>query len=252
MNRGILYTVFGRQYENLAFHTIRHSRQFTYLPIHILTNVIERNKAWNNMPNVSFTEIDIRQKKNRSIKTQMDKYTPFDETLYLDCDSVIQRTGIEDVFEMLEQHDMVLNLNIYWPKNHKIVKLYKTAMKITNTTLPLSVYNGAFICFKKNENIRTFFLRWYKYWRLTGEGREMPALACAINKSSLSIKELTPYVHMLFEPSIYNPECIVQHNYNSNQGHDFFKEFALPEISQYKPFDKKGSESDWTWVDFDE
>ena len=252
MNRGILLIAFGYEYDHLAAHTVRYSRRFTDLPIHVLTNIKDRNKLWDEIKYVTFTQFDLHQSRNRAVKTRMADYTPFEETLYLDCDSVIQKPGIEDVFDLLGNKDMALNLFIYWHKTNKVLKIYKRAMKATGTVLPLSIYNGGFICFKKNDEVIDFFRVWHKFWIMTGRGREMPALACAVNQSCLKVAEVNTSYHGFFEPDVYNPNCIVQHNYNSNQGKHFFEEFDLPKIKQFKPFDRDGSQSDWSWEDFNE
>ena len=126
MNKGILYVAFGSDYLLLTLAVIKYSRQYTSLPICVLTNIKERGEEWNKIENVSFVNFDLEQVDNRVVKTQMIDHTPFDKTLYLDCDSVIQNYGIENVFDLLDK-DLVLNLCIYWHKKSKIVNIYKKA-----------------------------------------------------------------------------------------------------------------------------
>ena len=94
MLRGILYTVFGAEYEKLAVKTIKYSRQYTDLPICVITNILDRSKEWGEINDITFVESKYPQVKNRMAKTKMIDLTPFDETLYLYCDSVIQMHGI--------------------------------------------------------------------------------------------------------------------------------------------------------------
>lgn len=245
MSRGILIIAFGKAYDQLAAHTIRHSRQFTDLPICVFSNILKRSSIWKEIGGVEFLDFPVSQDENRGVKTQMVQSTPFDETLYLDCDSVIQKPGIEKVFEYEE--DLVLNSYLHWNVGDKIIRLYRRVMKTNNVTLPLTVYNGAFIRFLKNEKVESFFHRWHRFWVKTGAGREMPPLNCAIKKSDISVAKAAPY---FFEPDKWNKNCIVQHNYNSNAGKNWFEAFNLPVIKQNKPFDKHSS--DWNWVDFEE
>ena len=247
MKRGLLYVVFGEQYDKLAAHAIAHSRQFTDLPICVLTNIKDRCEKWDEVNGVQFYHFPFPQKDNRLVKTRMIAFTPFDETLYLDCDSVIQSPGIEQAFDMLDGHDMVLNLYTDWEVGDKVLRLYRKAMRLSETTLPLRLYNGAFICFRSNEAVSDFFIKWANYWVLTGKGREMPALACAVKNSGIKVNVLP---RDYFEPSARNERCVVQHNYNSCEGKHFHQEFGLPLIREYKPFDG-GAQSDWNWVDFD-
>jgi len=245
MKRGLLYVVFGKQYDNLAVHTIIHSRLFTDLPIHIITNVSDRNEKWNGIKNISFSVFNTPQNRNRDYKTRMDLYSPFDETLYLDCDAVIRRNGIEHVFDLLQGKDLVLNMYLRWVLGDKILRIYKKAMKKSKVILPLCVYNGAIICFGRG--LKDFFILWNRIWKETGKGREMPALACAIKKSRITVQNLPSN---FFASDIYAPDCVVQHNYNSHGGMNFFNEFGLPQIKEYKPFDN--NPADWNWVEFDE
>jgi len=245
---GLLYVVFGEQYDRLAAHTIAYSRQFTNLPICVLTNVRNRDKKWNQVLGVSFQEYDLDQNENRDIKTSMINRSPFDKTIYLDCDSVVQKPGIDSIFDLLTDKDMVLNLYLIWKVGDKVVRLCKKHMIEARVELPLKVYNGAFICFKKNSKVQDFFVSWNDLWKKTGRGREMFVMACAIKKSSLDVMDVTTIEHRIFSPNSPLPDCIIQHNYNSYGDKDFFRDFNLPRIRENKPFD--GDSSDWNWVEF--
>jgi len=245
MTCGILLVVFGKNYDSLAAHTVAYSRQFTNLPIHVLTNIKDRNSKWYDMENITFDIFNLNQNENRKIKTNMIKYTPFEKTLYIDCDSVIQKTGIENAFNLLEDNYLALNRFLYWGKGEKILRLYKRVMKRTNVSLPLIVYNGGIMCFKKNKEMKAFFVLWDKIWEADGKGREMPALACAVAKSRIPI---SLFPRNFFVPDIRNVDGVVQHNYNSYQGKNFHKEFGLPRIRENKPFDN--DPKDWNWVNF--
>lgn len=247
MKRGILYVVFGEQYDKLAAHTIAYSRQFTDLPICILTNVVRRNAKWRGIPDIHFKEFALANNVNRDVKTKMNLHSLFEETLYLDCDSVIQKPGIERVFEFMGKKDLLLNLFLVWNKGDKILRLYKRTMKVANAVLPLRVYNGAFICWRNTLVIQQFFSEWNRLWSLTGKGREMPPLACTINKLKIPVAKVG-IRDGYFCPDVPNPNCIVQHNYNSYKDKDWHDVFHVPHIKESKPFD--GNPKDWNWVDF--
>lgn len=256
MSRGLVYVVFGSEYDKLTAHTIAYSRRFTNLPMHILTNVSDRRRCgkWSDLGvggEVTFQYFHLPQSFNRSIKTQMDKYTPFEQSLYLDCDAVIQKPGIEKVFEILSlkkgQVDLLLNLYLVWKQGEKVVRIYANTMKKVGVSLPLRVFNGAFIGWNSySSKVQCFFHMWNDIWDKMGRGREMPALSCSVAKSGVSVYTVTEEEDKLFSPETYNPQCVVQHNYNSSAGKDFHKEFNLPRIRQFKPFDK--NPNDWSWV----
>jgi len=241
MSRGLLYIVFGKKCDEMASHTVAYSRQFTDLPICIVTNIKNRNEKWKEISNVSFVKINDKLENNRDYKTQMNKYTPFDETIYIDCDSVIQRKGIEDIFDTASaETDLILNCYLKWEVGDKVIRLYKKAMIIAGVNLPLNIYNGAFIYFKKNIRVDNFFSTWNQLWKSTGGGREMPALSCSIKKSDINTGVLKKGV---FSPDVFIEDSVVQHNY----GPDFFDKYSIPKIRLFKNFD--GDVTDWNWVE---
>jgi len=251
-DRGIVYLVFGREYDKLAAHTIAYSRQFTDLPITVLTNVLSRSEKWGDVPSVSFVYIPKDQSLNRAVKTSLPSFTPYKKTLYLDCDSVIQIPGVDAVFDMLDGHDIVLNQYMDWKEGDQVVHIARDVMWLAGVTLPLTVYCGAFICWDNtNENVtQNFFPMWNKLWVNSGRGREMFQMCCAAKQTKLKVRSLTTIKDKMFSPNYPTPDCVVQHNYNSNGGLDFHTEFNLPRIQEYKPFDQ--NPLDWTWVDFEE
>jgi len=246
-NRGLLYVAFGNSYQELAVWTITHTRKFTDLPIAVLVNE-PANSKWEGMDNVIIYPFELPQTENRQVKTQMCRYTPFDETLYMDCDSVVRCSGIEMLFSMMSSQDMLLNKFIHWRDVDKVPRLYRTAMKLLGASLPMNVYNGALIGWRNNNRTERFFKLWNSNWHKIGKGREMPGLACAIQKSELEVADVSD--KGIFEPDFYNPDCMIQHNYNSNGKQDWFEEFKLPKLIQCKPFDS--NPRDWDMVDFNE
>ncbi len=247
MKRGILYVVFGEEYDKLAAHTIKYSRQFTDLPICVLTNMKERNELWDDM-DVEFVEFDLEQKDNRQIKTTMIDYTPFEQTLYLDCDSVIRKRGIEKLFNKLKNHDMFLHHYLLWKRGGKVVQGFKDAFLKYKVDMPINIYNGALIGFKKNKNTIEFFNKWNEYWIGMDRKREMHVLACAIKNTKLKLYKYFKK-DKIFSPNI-PADVIVQHNYNSYKGKDWFIEYNMPRIVEFKPFDSAESVVDWHWVEY--
>src|SRR6056297_3084961 len=102
-NNGLLYVVFGEKCDCLASHCIAYSRQYTDLPIQVLTNIKKdkRHRKWDDINNIHFTYFDLPDSENRQIKTTSYEYTKFDKTLYLDADSIIQKHGVEKLFKQI-------------------------------------------------------------------------------------------------------------------------------------------------------
>lgn len=242
--RGLVYVAFGEEYSRMAAATILYSRQFTDLPVHVLTNVEPLDAKWGKIKNITFEVLKIEQNNNRLVKTSLPKYTPFRQSLYLDCDSVIQKLGIEGIFDLLGDYDLLLNLFLRWKKGDKILRLYRTAMQKADVSLPLDVYNGALIAWNSWSTVNSFFCEWQHLWTLNGMGREMPALACAVKRCKcVRIKTVEERTHKIISPDLKNVDCIVQHNYSK----DFYEKFDVPIIRQNKPFDV--DTKDWNWVE---
>lgn len=245
MSDGIIYIVFGKEYERMALRTILLSRRHTRLPFFVITNISNRQPQWNQISGIRFlTFPKMSQDENRWIKISLVSYTPFDRTLYLDADSVIQREGIESVFELLEQSDMAMNRCLQWNPGDRVLVLYYRHMKRHGVKLPLFVWNGAAIAFKRNQTVQKFFGKWREYWKVE-RGREMPALACAVVKSRVNV---CAFPKGILASDIYDSQSIIQHNYNSQGDMDWWDFFQVPRIRQHKPFDGPDSQSDWRWI----
>lgn len=227
---GILYIAFGEQYERLAAHTICYSRKFTDIPIVVLTNIKSRCEKWNGIKNIQFIDFDLPQDKNRQVKTSMIEHSPFAKTLYLDCDAIIQKKGIEKVFDLI--NDDRLLLNIYGRWSRVAPSLYRKAFANAKLSLPINIYYGAICGFTKNEKTKQFFALWNRYWIENGSGREMPSLACAVANSKIAVKEIGNK-DAIFSWKINN-NAIVQHEY----GRYVCKIVGCADFHSFKPFDK--------------
>ena len=242
MTRGILLVAIGKDYERLAACACRYGRKFTDLPVLVVTDVkaSEACQAWENIKGVEFIRGLYTQKNNRVPKLRMPFYTPFDQTLNIDVDAVIQNPGVEAAFDLLAKHDIALNF--FSTFDVKIPQIYLKAMKRFGVMPPLPVYNGGIICFKTSDAIKDLFTTWLKFCEEAGRGREMPALNCAIQKHpAVKIAKLPKG---FFEPHGPNTAAVVQHNYSK----DFRERFNLPEWQEYKPFDS--DPNDFRWRDW--
>jgi hypothetical protein len=185
MTRGII-TIATGNYKEMALACLRTTLQHTYLPVLI-----------------------IHEGDNRDIKTRLFDITPFDETIFLDADSVIKMPGINKMFELLQDADFVANEWGVYDYGNSIYRIYQQAFDMFNVEGPVKIYNGALFAFKKNTATKALFDRWNTYWDLFGRQREMPPLACAIhNTIGLSVASLPKG---FFEDKNLSPSCVVQH-----------------------------------------
>ncbi len=234
-SRGILYLAFGREFDKLTAASARYSRRFTDLPFCVLTNLKKQNIRWEYVDNVQFIYIDLPTNKNRAIKVSLLEYTPFDETLFLDSDAVIQRSGIERLFNFLEEFDVCCQFFDTLYKNDKnfeqdfIKKTYDKLARILEESYPIQLYAEAAILFKKTESCREFFVLWKEFWELMGCGRDMPAFSFAVKWLQNRVKIFNGITK--FATNKEDNNYFIQH-----KGFEGFeKKFGLPNYIDWNP-----------------
>jgi len=188
VNRGHLYVAFGSEYDKVGAHSVAYLRKVSSLPVHVVTNVpvASRHPEWSKLSNVTFSYVSMPNESNRVPKTLLCQYSPFDETLYTDVDSLICSSKFMEVFELLKQNDILLPI---WRHNIRENEIPEESRPLFSKLLrqfpregfhpkqPLTIYGGGTCAFKKNDKVHRFFLLFNEYWNATGRGRDMPALA---------------------------------------------------------------------------
>lgn len=244
--RGIVMVVFGEEYDRLASRTVAHSLRHTSLPITILTNLVKRCDFWPKAEQIKFVHLDEKTNNNRCVKTLLYKYTPYDETLYMDCDAVIQRDGVERIFNYLSGVDIVFQKHSSWIIGKRYYRIYKRTAMAFGVEPPFNIFIGGFWAFKNNHGARSFFDIWNSFWAKTGRGRDMPSLACAVVKSGVNHNYITKLEHKIFSFGMED-DVVVCHRVF---GDDLLKKFNIPKHKQNKPFDV--DRGDWVKVLWDE
>lgn len=242
-SRGIAMVCFGNDFERLGAAVQNYSSKFTDLPWHIITNIKESaiSPLWKT--HTTFKFFERPQRHNRNAKLNLDTLSPFDETIYIDCDSVIKKPGIELCFDWFGKNDVVFNPHIYWKKEDRIVRIYIKTMKMFGVSPPIIIYNGGVFAFRKTDAVHNLFAMWRDYWTLTGQGREMPSLNCAIANSKICVSDLK---EGFFACDNYNDKSVIQHDFGKN----FTEMFNLPKWKDFKPFDSDPKDfkwEDWSW-----
>lgn len=233
MKTGIITVAFGAEYDELAARTMCYSRKYTNLPIHVLGNCKNKSSKWNELSNYTYEYFNLSQDENRDIKTRMFEFSPFEKTLFIDCDCIVQNKGCEDIFQLIPQNGILVNLYSRW--REKIpCGLYKKHFEILNITTPIEIYYGAFLGFDKSDWCKLFFREWNQCWIKTGKGREMPSLAAACQITNIKRKILTNFdIAFTWKPRHH---FIIQHEFNG-----IVKEkVGFYSFKAYKPFDNKG------------
>jgi hypothetical protein len=246
MTRGICYIAFGEEYDKLAAHTVAYSARFVSCGITVISNLKNRCSAWEDVPHVNFIYLDMPTDENRRAKIELYKYTPYDETIYLDVDAVVQRTGIEAAFSGLSDSDIVFQHHSLWSEGKKYYRIYRETARKFGLGLPLRVRLGGFWAFRKSQETIMFFEQWLDNWIATGFGRDMPAMCCAIKQTGIRHWLLYKKVDKLFSFGDC-PDCVVVHRV----GRDDLNRFGIEAHKQNKPFDA-GRRENWDMVYFNE
>jgi hypothetical protein len=213
-----------------------------------LTNVKNRDAKWKESPDINFIYIDAPTDSNRDIKSQLYKYTPYEKTLYIDCDAIITRLGIEAIFDYLtDDNNFVFQHHALWVDGIQYYRLYRDTAKTLKVSLPLRVCLGGFWAFKKTPKAEGFFDLWNQYWKEMGSGRDMPALACAIKNSGISYSLVYRKEHKFFSFGITD-DVIVVHRSRAN---DLYNYYGVPIYQQNKAFDV-GHRAYWDMVNFND
>lgn len=79
--------------------------------------------------------------------------TPYDITMYVDCDTYIQHEDIADVFDFIDEYDIIFTRNR--PYNAKITKLSDNEEMI---------YHCGIFVYKNNTQTKKLMDDWYKYY----------------------------------------------------------------------------------------
>jgi len=177
--RGIVFVVFGERFDRIASRTVSYTREHTDLPITVLTNIDTNNRSrdWQWAKGIEFVYISEPDGRNRFIKTALPSYSPYESTLYLDCDATVQRSGIERAFDLLDSADLLLRVYGDWDENTRVPGYYLRAWQALGVGVPIRIYYGAFVGFRKTDAARDFFRLWQANWIASAIPREMPALA---------------------------------------------------------------------------
>lgn len=241
MSSGFFFTVFGDEYDKFGSACCRISRQHTDLPFFVVSNH-ERTSRWNDIDNVMWHMIPIDQADNRLVKLTAPLLSPFEKTLYIDCDSVVQRDGVDLVFDMLEHNHVVLYPCYDWDESAKVLEIYRRAMMMFGVNLPMVVWQGGIVGFNTTKESKELYSRWLFYWYVFGRQREMPCLSCAVKNTKNLVVGRLPEDFYGYESGL-SDTAVIQHNVGSK----FLDKFGLEDFNKQEPVT---ANNDFTWVDF--
>jgi len=170
---GIIYVAFGYEYVLMALHSARSAiTNNSTLKCALVTNShIEEIKQIKNV--FCFVEeVESANEHNRHIKTNISSYSPFEKTLFLDCDTEVNG-DLTPMFDCLDRFDIIAKLN-----SEPTLKTYDIAPQIPSHAFP--TWNTGAIFFRSGEQTNRLFAEWGRIFREMKGERDQPAFARTI------------------------------------------------------------------------
>jgi hypothetical protein len=189
---GCLYVAFGRPYLIQALNSFQSLRKVSpSLPVCILTNTFPEApsefREWDKTADV-WLYVEASNSQNRLFKTDLLRYTPFQKTLYLDCDTEILN-DITLVFDLLDYWDIALHLKDEGYSPHK-EKGRQIVLDGKAAVFELPHWNSGVILFAKNPRVEEFFTLWNRYYKVGLTQYDQVSLVEAIFRCSCRILSL--------------------------------------------------------------
>jgi hypothetical protein len=189
---GCIYVAFGRPYLIQALHSVRTLRRHSpTVPVCILTNTLSAPPPafsdWDATRDV-WVHLQDANDRNRLIKTDLARHSPFARTLYLDCDTEVLH-DITPMFGFLDHWDIALRLKEegYSPEK---VKGRQRVLDGRFAVHELPHWNSGVVLFASNPRVEEFFSLWRHHLEASGSPFDQAALVDALFRSSVRLLSL--------------------------------------------------------------
>ena len=183
--RGYTYIVFGEAFLRECILSAKSLKRFTRYPIHLFTD----QKDFHHSDMKIFDSISYVPFNHIRGKVDYIALSPFDQTIYLDSDTIIVY-DIDELFELLDIYPVLATLDIARKRQFICEKI--SAYKM----IPYSFgeLNGGVLCFNKYAKEK-ILSRWpkiyYKYYSQTN-GWDQPSLRILLWKYKVPVFILPP------------------------------------------------------------
>ena len=191
MKRGILYLATGSpSYVHDAAVSIASMRESGYKGhISLISDVPQaQNLKPMNVSIIRCNKIDTGLQ-SRKIKTSLNKFTPYDTTLFLDVDTIAARQ-LKPIWDQVDEHDIALAIDARRTCKSQAFGLEKE-LRYTKKMCPLDFphHNSGVMLWKKNEKTDKLFENWGKEWRMF-KNRDQAALMRAIFQTDIELNTM--------------------------------------------------------------
>ena len=157
------------------------------LPACIITNIeINKSDLFCLTGDDCLIVLDGSTSENRLVKTSIVDYTPFDETFFIDCDTVIM-SRLDHGFEYLRFFDVCVRLNPY-PQTRKGKADIQLFEGLDVGDCPH--WNSGVLIFRKTDASQQFFTDWAENFKCLGNKYDQVSLVKAVFESSAKFLSL--------------------------------------------------------------
>ena len=176
-SRGVVYLAFGAPYLAMALVSAASLRATNpSVPICVFTNVTKHPPDvswWGELAEDRWVFIEDRSEMNRQYKTDMLAITPFDRTLFLDCDTFVVG-DLDRIWGLLDHFDLVVR-PVPRPGDRS-VRILQGSLRLGDVTH----FNTGVLGFRRTDATADFFRRWNDGFRAMKLGVDQPAFVEAL------------------------------------------------------------------------
>lgn len=160
-SRGVIYVAFGETYLLQAIHSIRtlrqHNPDLRVLVLHNVTGDLSNlTRICGELCQLKY--FAVSSKRNREFKSSVHRYSPFERTLFLDCDTEIKR-DLSAGFEFLDIADLAIRPE---PAPYAMSITESDPAQAEKLTLFFGEFNTGVIFFKKSAEAARLLDLWYE------------------------------------------------------------------------------------------
>jgi hypothetical protein len=176
---GAIYLAFGKPYLAMAAVSAASAKAHTEnLQAAVVTNVAPQPDEFKHLPFDHWIYVDDKTENNRQHKIQVNRYSPFDKTVFLDCDTVAVGS-LSDLSGYLDDFDLAMQITgLLAGYKHSDVQVLN-GKRIGS----LPHWNSGVIPFANRPEVHEFFDKWKESFARLNISSDQPACVEAVFSS---------------------------------------------------------------------
>jgi hypothetical protein len=128
----------------------------------------------------------VDAERNREVKTESDRYSPFEKTMMVDCDTLFLRDPVP-AWSYLDNFDVCIKLNGRGQTNPDKGRIYLDGLGHVSD---LPHWNSGLVLYRVGEGSRSLFERWHETFQRLGVPWDQISLVEAIFRSDARVLSL--------------------------------------------------------------